>query len=116
MNTKANVFVFSTDREIQSYKSKEKRYIAKDKLNNGLFIDIKATGRKTWMYRYTFDKKKEKMILGRYPEISLKDARLLRDEAATKIAKGISLKKEEKSLQAELIVLKDYGERYSVQV
>lgn len=116
MNTTTNNFVFSTDREIQAYKGKEKRYTAKDKLNNGLFIDIKPTGRKTWMYRYTFNKKQEKLILGRYPDISLKDARLLRDEAATKIAKGISPKKEDNSLQTELIVFKHYGEKYIADV
>lgn len=56
------------------------------------------------------------MILGRYPDISLKDARQLRDEATAKIAKGIPLKKEEKSLQAELIVFNGYGERYITEV
>ncbi|MBO9531214.1 MAG: DUF4102 domain-containing protein, partial [Acinetobacter oleivorans] len=61
-----NTIIFSTDREIQSLKAKEKRYTAKDKLNNGLFIDIKPTGRKTWMYRYTINKKQEKLTLGHY--------------------------------------------------
>lgn len=109
-------FFFSTDREIQSFKGKDRRYTAKDKFNNGLFIDIKPTGRKTWMYRYTLNKKQEKLILGHYPEISLKDARQLRDEAASKIAKGISPKLEEKNQQTQHIDFKSYSDRYVIEV
>ncbi|MFV5376395.1 tyrosine-type recombinase/integrase [Acinetobacter calcoaceticus] len=111
-----NTIIFSTDREIQSLKAKEKRYTAKDKLNNGLFIDIKPTGRKTWMYRYTINKKQEKLTLGHYPAISLKDARQLRDEFATKIAKGIPPKQSTKTTQMQLSNFKSYGERYVNEV
>lgn len=114
-----NGFIFGTDREIQNLKPQEKIYTAKDKLNNGLFLEIRPTGRKTWAYRYTFKAKQEKLTLGRYPDLSLKDARQARDEAASQVAKGISpqqLKEKEKQGISDAILFRDYGERYTNEV
>ena len=111
--------VFSTDREIQNFKAQEKRYSVKDKLNNGLFIEVKETGIKSWHYRYTFEGKQERLVIGRYPDLSLKDARQIRDESASKVAKGISPKREKEDKKAGLlksVLLKDYGERYLNEV
>lgn len=41
---KINGLFFSTDREIQNLKPQDKRYSVKDKLNNGLFIEVKESG------------------------------------------------------------------------
>ncbi|MBL8285435.1 MAG: hypothetical protein JNL15_10910 [Acinetobacter johnsonii] len=41
MPIKTNTF-FSTDREIQNLKAQAKRFTVKDKLNNGLFIEVKG--------------------------------------------------------------------------
>ena len=111
--------VFSTDREIQNFKAQEKRYSVKDKLNNGLFIEVKETGIKSWHYRYTFEGKQERLVIGRYPDLSLKDARQIRDESASKVAKGISPKREKEDKKAGLlksVLLKAYGERYLNEV
>ena len=43
---KMNGLFFSTDREIQNLKPQEKRYSVKDKLNNGLFIEVWDSGTK----------------------------------------------------------------------
>jgi hypothetical protein len=59
-----NGYTFGTDREVLNLKPQEKIYTAKDKSNNGLFIEIRPTGRKTWAYRYTFNAKQEKLTLG----------------------------------------------------
>ncbi|ATO19115.1 hypothetical protein BS636_05275 [Acinetobacter sp. LoGeW2-3] len=110
---------FSTDREIQNLKPQEKRYSVKDKLNNGLFIEVKESGIKSWHYRYTFDGKQERLVIGRYPDLSLKDARLIRDESAAMVAKGISPKQQkdkEKKGKSSSILFKDYGERYLNEV
>ena len=85
-----NGYTFGTDREVLNLKLQEKIYTAKDKSNNGLFLEIRPNGRKTWAYRYTFNAKQEKLTIGRYPDLSLKDARQARDEAANQVAKGIS--------------------------
>ncbi len=111
--------VFSTDREIQNFKAQEKRYSVKDKLNNGLFIEVKESGVKSWHYRYTFEGKQERLVIGRYPDLSLKDARQIRDESASKVAKGISPKQEKedkKTGRLKSVLLKDYGERYLNEV
>lgn len=109
-----NKLSFFTDREVQNLKPLEKRYTVKDKLNNGLFIEVKESGIKSWHYRYTLNGKQERLVLGRYPETSLRDARQLRDESASKVAKGISPKNEiTKTVE---LVFKDYGERYLNEV
>ena len=112
-------FIFSTDREIQNFKPQEKRYSVKDKLNNGLFIEVKESGVKSWHYRYTFNGKQERLVIGRYPDLSLKDARQVRDESASMVAKGISPKQEKenkKTGKSEVLLFKTYGECYLVDV
>ncbi|EFF84632.1 site-specific recombinase, phage integrase family [Acinetobacter sp. SH024] len=105
---------FSTDREIQNLKPQEKRYSVKDKLNNGLFIEVKESGVKSWHYRYSLDGKQDRLVLGRYPDVSLKDARQLRDESASLVAKGISPKQSKKKVTS--VLFSDYGERYLNEV
>ncbi|WP_180057555.1 tyrosine-type recombinase/integrase [Acinetobacter sp. YH12090] len=105
---------FSTDREIQNLKPQDKRYSVKDKLNNGLFIEVKESGVKSWHYRYSLAGKQERLVIGRYPDLSLKDARQIRDESASLVAKGISPKQDKAKPKG--ILFKDYGERYLKEV
>lgn len=116
---KMNGLFFSTDREIQNLKSQEKRYSVKDKLNNGLFIEVKESGVKSWHYRYTFNGKQERLVIGRYPDLSLKDARQIRDESASMVAKGISPKQEKENKKKGIgnsLLFKTYGEKYTNDV
>ncbi len=78
---------------MQNLKAQLKRYTVKDKLNNGLFIEVKDSGVKSWHYRYTLNGKQERLVIGGYPDLSLKEARQIRDESASMVAKGISPKK-----------------------
>lgn len=112
--TKVSKPTFSTDREIQNLKPQDKRYSVKDKLNNGLSIEILESGVKSWHYRYSLAGKQERLVIGRYPDLSLKDARQIRDESASLVAKGISPKKDKAKPQG--ILFKDYGERYLNEV
>ncbi|WP_104472690.1 tyrosine-type recombinase/integrase [Acinetobacter indicus] len=111
---KINGLFFSTDREIQNLKPQDKRYSVKDKLNNGLFIEVKESGVKSWHYRYSLAGKQERLVIGRYPDLSLKDARQIRDESASLVAKGISPKQDK--VKPKGILFKDYGERYLKEV
>jgi len=118
MPSKTNTF-FSTDREVQNLKAQLKRYTVKDKLNNGLFIEVKDSGIKSWHYRYTLNGKQERLVIGRYPDLSLKEARQIRDESASMVAKGISPKKEKdarKAGKSNSILFKEYGETYLNEV
>ena len=112
--SKINGLLFSTDREIQNLKPQDKRYSVKDKLNNGLFIEVKESGVKSWHYRYSLAGKQERLVIGRYPDLSLKDARQIRDESASLVAKGISPKQDKTKPKG--ILFKDYGERYLKEV
>lgn len=116
---KSNGLFFSTDREIQNLKPEQKRYSVKDKLNNGLFIEVKESGIKTWHYRYSLNGKQERLTIGRYPDLSLKEARQVRDESASMVAKGISPKQEKQDQKAgrlNSLLFKDYGDRYLNEV
>jgi len=55
----------------------------------GLYLEIPPRGSKRWRLRYWIKTKENRLSLGIYPEVSLKEARELRDEARKLIAKGI---------------------------
>jgi integrase len=68
-----------TELKIKNLKPKEKRYMVSD--GQGLSIMVMPSGEKYWYVR-TWDHGKEtKRSLGRYPDISLKEARALRHTA-----------------------------------
>ncbi|MEO5326969.1 MAG: tyrosine-type recombinase/integrase [Magnetococcus sp. THC-1_WYH] len=66
----------------------------------GLFIRVEPTGGKLWKWSYRFQGRQKTLSLGKYPEVSLKDARAKRDAAKEALANGIDpgeMKKEEKA-------------------
>ena len=67
-----------TDKEIKASKAKEKEY----KLSDGqsLYLVVKTNGTKFFRYDFTFENKRKSMSFGIYPEISLSEARILRDK------------------------------------
>lgn len=75
-----------TDREIKGLKPESKEYKRYD--GDGLFLFVTPKGTKTWKYRYEWHGKERFPKLGRYPEMSLLDARRARDEYARMIADG----------------------------
>ena len=54
-----------------------------------LYLQVGPTGTKSWIFRYSFDKKPRHMGLGRYPITSLGEARQRRDECRRVLAVGI---------------------------
>jgi integrase len=57
---------------------------------SGVYVDVLPTGSIVWRYRYRLNGKREKLTLGKYPGLTLKKARLKRDEAAQAVALGQS--------------------------
>ncbi len=55
----------------------------------GMFLQIETNGSKLWRIGYRFDGKQKTLSLGPYPAVSLKDARLKRDDARALLAKGV---------------------------
>jgi integrase len=62
-----------TNTKIKVAKPKEKAYKLFD--INGLYLDVRPTGKKIWRIRYRQDKKEKTITLGEYPYISLQKAR-----------------------------------------
>ena len=91
-----------TNTAIRNAKPKAKPYKLTDE--KGLFLLIQPSGGMLWRFKFRVDgrddagnpKKVEKKLgLGTYPEVSLKDARDLRDDARTLLAKGGRSSREE---------------------
>lgn len=87
-----------TDTAIKNAKAREKEYTLSDA--NGLQLVIKPDGRKVWEIRYTVNAKAKKTTGGTYPAVSLKDARVKRDELKNKVLNGIDPIQEKKGLKA----------------
>jgi integrase len=87
---------------IKSAKPKDKPYKLFD--TNGLFLLIRPNGSMLWRFRYHFGGKENLLAFGHFPDVSLQDARELRDEAKKLLRKGISpaQQKREEKRQAEL--------------
>lgn len=69
---------------------KKKRELEKPlKLSDGqgLFLLIQPNGKKYWRYSYRFDGKQKTLALGVFPEVSLAEARELREEARALLKK-----------------------------
>ena len=75
-----------TELQAKTAKPKEKPYMLRD--DRGLYLRIDPSGRKYWILRYWENKKEHQLSLGPYPELSLRDARIKRDEIQTARAKG----------------------------
>lgn len=72
---------------------------------DGLFIEVTTNGSKLWRMKYRFQGKSKMLSMGKYPEVSLKDARARREEARKLLAAGTDpseARKSEKHANEEL--------------
>ncbi len=87
-----------TDAAVRNAKATDKTLRLKDE--RGLYLEISPKGGKWWRLRYWLASKENRLSLGVYPDVSLKEARERRDEARKLIAKGIcpsATRKEERA-------------------
>ncbi|MCM3566304.1 tyrosine-type recombinase/integrase [Hydrogenophaga intermedia] len=75
-----------TDTAIRSAKPRDRAYKLTDE--RGLHLHVTAQGSKLWRWAYRFDGKQKLMALGKYPDISLAQAREARDGARKLLASG----------------------------
>lgn len=71
---------------------------------DGLYLFVPVQGRKAWHFRYYYVGKRERFSLGTYPEVSLREARDLRDEARALLAKGINPRNERKRKRQAIVL------------
>ena len=95
-----------TDTQIKALKanSKDKKYFD----GGGLFLLVKSSGAKLWRFKYKkpISNKETLLSFGKYPEVSLQQARKQRDEARELIKQGIDPqehKAEQEQLKQEAI-------------
>jgi integrase len=75
------------DLEIRALQARGRIYKKADE--RGLYIEVHPSGSKLWRVKYTYLGKDKRLALGRYPEVSLAEARQKRDEARQKLRDGI---------------------------
>lgn len=83
-----------SDMAVRQAKAVGKAYTLGDL--DGLSLAVSAQGGRTWHFRYCWVGKQKRMSLGTYPEVGLRDARILRDQARALLAKGINPKADRK--------------------
>lgn len=76
-----------TDAAIRNAKCASKAWKLSDE--KGLFLLVTPSGGKLWRLKYRFGGREKKLSFGRYPDVTLKDARRLRDEARSQVAGAV---------------------------
>ncbi len=87
-----------TDTTIRAAKPADKPYNLSDSL--GLYLLIQPSGSRWWRLKYRFQSCEKLLSLGVYPEVSLRQARIARDEARRLIASGVNPSAERKAASA----------------
>ena len=75
-----------SDAKIRAIRPKTKPFKQSD--FDGLYLLINPSGSKLWRFKYRWHGKEKLLALGKYPDVSLAQARRLRDEARRQVASG----------------------------
>ena len=95
-----------SDLTVRQAKAADKTYSLPD--IDGLGLVVAPTGGKSWHLRYYWLGKQKRISLGNYPEIGLREARTLRDEARALLAKGINPHTDRKQKRHAVKLAADY--------
>ena len=99
-----------TDTRIRSLRPRDKSYKVMDK--DGLFLQITPSGGKLWRFRYRLSGMEKKLSIGRYPEVSLQQARDTAIDARRLISSGgdPAFDKKKEKLKNEFIAGHTFGD------
>lgn len=75
-----------TDTQVKNAKGRDRAYKLSD--SGGLFLNVTTTGSRLWRLKYRFEGKEKLLALGKYPDVSLAEARRLRDAAKVELKDG----------------------------
>lgn len=108
------------DTEIKKAKPKKTQYKIFD--GDGLFLLVTPTGGKLWRFKYRFLDKEKLLSFGSYPEVTLSDARTMREAARKQITNKIDpceVRKAQKAANAALdassfeIIAREWHSRFT---
>lgn len=72
---------------VEHAKPRERDYKLAD--SGGLYLFVSTSGHRSWRLKYRFGGKERRLILGSYPDVGLKRARELRDDAKHALRDGL---------------------------
>jgi integrase len=90
-----------TDLTVRNLTTRDRPYKVAD--GNGLFVLVSPTGLRAWRWKYRFAGREKVLPLGKYPEVSLAQARALRDEARQKVLAAIDPAEERRDSKLALL-------------
>ena len=104
----------TTDAAIRNAKPESKPY--KMTAGQGMFLLVNPNGSKLWRLKYRYDGKEKTLSFGAYPDVSLSQARLKREQARQQLAGGIDpsalLKEQRQQAKADELTFKTVAERW----
>lgn len=98
----------ATNFEIKNAKPQGRNYTIN--VDAGLSLLVKTTGSKLWRFRYSFAKKRCMLSLGKYPQISMKEAKAKQREYMDMLDKGINPSSYKQSQKIKLSTKKPFRE------
>jgi integrase len=84
--------------QVEKAKAAEKDYKLSDE--RGMYLLVSKAGGKLWRLKYRVDGREKVLCIGSYPDLSLKEARELRDTARNQLANGIDPSADKKARKA----------------
>lgn len=74
-------------KKVEIAKPRDRDYKLAD--TGGLYLFVSKSGHRTWRLKYRFGGKERRLLLGAYPDVGLKRARELRDDAKQALRNGL---------------------------
>lgn len=84
--------------QVEKAKAAEKDYKLSDE--RGMYLLVTKAGGKLWRLKYRIDGREKVLCIGSYPDLTLKEARELRDKARNQLANGIDPSADKKAKKA----------------
>lgn len=112
----AKIIIPLNPKQIDNAKPKEKSYSLFD--GGGLYMEVSQKGSKLWRMKFRLNGKAGLLSFGKYPDVSLQQARTKREEARKQITAGIDpreAKKEQERQQLEQEAAKAFHDQNTFQ-
>jgi integrase len=106
-----------TDTKIKRAKAKDKIYKLFD--GNGLYLEVKPNGKKTWRVKYRLNGKEKTYTIGEYPIVTLANARAIAMGIKEKVLQGIDpvqeRQKKEKENKTFAIIAEEFLKKKEIE-